>query len=168
MNLQIIRIFLSEILFVIFLIIFFDNCQKDRLISKNIIETEINNVKNEFELKKIVVEKRIIAIDISELKKNYVNFISITVNGDDEKKYVQSFDYKTGISLSECSLNYKILPKNNDKSSMFYASYEGFVKIKEISKRKRQISIEYDFRLFAVPNDYKTYTIKGSITNCNY
>jgi len=143
-------------------------CQKENISPDNYFETKINNSDKVFKPETATILRGITIIAAHDSKVNSKKAIIITVNGDKTGKYKQTFDYKTGVSISQCSLSYKIISKEEEKSPTFFTSYEGNVEISDIDKKNKMISGEYNFKLYSVPDDNKPYVIKGKFINLSY
>ncbi|MCF6366046.1 MAG: DUF6252 family protein [Bacteroidales bacterium] len=143
-------------------------CRKGEISPDNFFETKINNSEKVFKPESATILKGITIIAAHDSKVNSKKAIIITVNGDKVGKYKQTFDYKTGVSVSQCSLSYKIISKEEESSPTFFTSYEGKVEITGLDRKNKLISGEYNFKLYSVPDDNKPYVIKGKFINLSY
>lgn len=161
---------INTIIFLVFLIFgfIFSGCEKKGIEPDNYFETEINNLQKKFSPVNATIEKGITIISTEQNEKNTKKSIIITINSDKVGNYEQTFDYKTGVSVSQCALTYKILTKEEISNPSFFISFEGNVKITEIDRRKKQISGTYLFKLNSVPDDDKPYVIKGKFVKLSY
>ncbi len=143
-------------------------CEKNNFAPENYFETNINNQEFNFEPQTAIISKGITIIGAHETKDNSKKAIVISINGDRIGNYKQTFDYKTGVSVSQCGLGYKILSKSEETMPNFYTSYEGNVKISEIDRKNKNISGSYNFKLYSIPNNNKSYIINGTFIKLDY
>ncbi len=157
-------------IFIIFLTISVGlvGCQKDSFSPDNYFETNINNSEKVFVPENANISKGITIIAALETKKDSKKAIVITINGDQIGKYKQTFDYKTGVSVSQCGLSYKIISKVIETTPTFYSSYEGSVEITEIDMENKNISGSYNFKLHSIPNNDKPYIIAGQFIKLSF
>lgn len=146
------------------------SCGKDDLEANEYFDTKINKeqVKN-LEPDKINVKRGITSIA------GYVNdddlkvAVVITVQGDKPGKYRQVYDYKTGVSVTECGLTYKVLSrKKASKSSDYFVSYEGAVIIDKIDAEKKTMSGSYEFKVRSIPDKKNEHLINGKFVNLSF
>ncbi len=162
------RIKLS-ILFIISIFLFvIYSCNKDELQANPHFEAQINN-----ELKtlspKVSVNRGIVILAGYLDKKDLEGAVVITVKGDKTGKYRQVYDYKTGVSVTECGLTYKALSRSKQKNaSGYYVSYEGNVIIDKINYNKRIISGSYNFKVRSVPDKKNEESISGKFINISF
>ena len=158
--------FITLILFLSILFVF--GCRKNDIAPENYFETKINNVNKSFRIDEITIDKGITVIAAHEIINNSKKSIIITINADDVGSFKQTFDYKTGVSISQCGLVYKIISKENEISPTFFMSYEGEVKITEIDRKNHHITGSYDFKLYSVPDNNQPYNISGKFIRTSY
>jgi len=161
-----IRKFITFIVFLSTVLIF--GCRKNDIAPENYFETKINNINKNFIVEQTTINKGITIIAAHETGNNSRKSIIITINADHVGSYKQTFDYKTGVSISQCGLTYKIISKENEISPTFFMSYEGEVNITEIDRKNCNISGSYDFKLYSVPNNNKPYNIAGKFLRTSY
>lgn len=159
------RIFLILVLFISFTFI---GCEKTDIEPDNYFETEINSLDKKFKSVEAIIDKGITIINAQEVETNSIKTVVLTINTDEIGNFKQTFDYKTGVSISECGLSYKIISKDDESGSTFFISYEGSVSITEIDRRKKQITGSYIFKLNSIPNSEKPYIIKGKFIKLSY
>ena len=157
-------------IFIIFLTISVGlvGCQKDSFSPDNYFETNINNSEKVFVPENANISKGITIIAALDTKKDSKKAIVITINGDQIGKYKQTFDYKTGVSVSQCGLTYKIISKLIETTPTFYSSYEGNVEITEIDNENKKISGNYNFKLHSIPDNDKPYVIAGQFIKLSF
>ena len=143
-------------------------CRKNDIAPENYFETKINNISKDFFVDEVSINKGITIIAANEISDESRKTILITINADEAGTYKQTFDYKTGVSISQCSLTYKVITKENEESPGFFTSYEGEVEITEIDRKNEHISGYYNFVLYSVPNDNKPYQISGRFIRTSY
>lgn len=143
-------------------------CQKNTIVPDNYFETKINNSTEVFIPKNANISKGITIIAALDKQKDSRKSIVISINGDQIGSYKQTFDYKTGVSVSQCGLSYKIISKIKDNSPSFFSSYEGFVEIEELDREAKNISGTYNFKLNSVPNTNKPYFISGKFVKLSF
>jgi len=114
------------------------------------------------------ISKGITIIAALDKKENSKKAIVITINGDQIGKYKQTFDYKTGVSVSQCGLTFKTISKDKNISENFYSSYNGTVEITDIDTDNKKISGTYNFKLYSVPDNNKPYTISGKFIKLSF
>lgn len=158
--------------FIIFLLflssVFVSGCRKNDIAPENYFETKINKVNKNFIIDKTTINKGITIISAHQTSNNSKKSIIITVNADEIGSYKQTFDYKTGVSISQCGLTYKIISKENDISPTFFMSYEGEIEITEIDRKNQHITGTYDFKLYSVPDNNQPYNISGKFIRTSY
>jgi len=162
------NLFKNIIVFFIIVTIGLIGCQKDSIVPDNYFETSINNDEKVFVPENANISKGITILAALDSKENSKKAIVITINGDQIGKYKQTFDYKTGVSVSQCGLSYKIISKIIETSPSFYSSYEGNVEITEIDMDNKNISGNYNFKLHSVPDNNKPYVITGKFIKLNF
>lgn len=143
-------------------------CQKDNIVPENYFETHINNDKKVFIPQTANVSKGITIIAALDKKENSKKAIVITINGDQVGKYKQTFDYKTGVSVSQCGLTFKTISKDKEVNENFYSSYNGTVEITDIDTDNKKISGTYNFKLYSVPGNNKPYSISGKFIKLSF
>ncbi len=143
-------------------------CEKENISPDNFFETKINNSEKAFKSESATISKGITVIPAFDSKVNSKKAIIITIKGDEKGKYKQTFDYKTGVSISQCGLSYKIISKEKEALPTFFTSYEGNVEITDKDRKNKMISGTYSFKLYSVPDDNKPYVIKGKFINLSY
>ncbi|MCD4793180.1 MAG: hypothetical protein K8R54_08120 [Bacteroidales bacterium] len=158
--------FVTYILF--FSIVFVFGCRKNDIAPENYFEIKINNINKNFVVYETTIDKGITIIAAHETNDNSKKSIIITINADDIGSYKQTFDYKTGVSISQCGLTYKIISKEIETSPSFFMSYEGEVEITEIDRKNCHISGSYDFKLYSVPDNNQPYNISGKFIRTSY
>ena len=162
------KVFRHFILYFIFFGTIFIACEKKNIEPENIFESQINNINQAFEASEIT-QKNGITVILSHLADdNFVKTIKVTINSDESGSYKQTYDYKTGVSVSECSLNYTIVNKKDTTAPLIFTSLEGNVYISEKNRRKKQISGSYIFKLNSFPQVDKPYYIKGKFIKVKY
>lgn len=161
--------FLKNIILSFFILSFvIIGCEKENISPDNFLETKINNTVKVFKPENASIAKGITVISAFDSKVNSKKAIIITVKGDEIGKYKQTFDYKTGVSVSQCGLSYKIISKNKEALPTFFTSYEGNVEITDLNRKNKMISGKYSFKLYSVPDNNKPYVIKGKFINLSY
>lgn len=146
----------------------FIGCEKTGIEPGNYMKTEINNLDKIFKPAEATISKGITIINARETEANSIKSIVLTINADEIGNFKQTFDYKTGVSISECSLTYKILSNKEEMSPTFFISFEGSVNFTEIDRRNKQITGSYFFKLNSVPNSEKPYIIKGKFVKLSF
>ena len=158
--------FVTYILFISIVFVF--GCRKNDIAPENYFEIKINNINKNFVVYETTIDKGITIIAAHETSDNSKKSIIITINADNVGSYKQTFDYKTGVSISQCGLTYKIISKEIETSPSFFISYEGEVEITEIDRKNRHISGSYDFKLYSVPDKNQPYNITGKFIRTSY
>jgi len=143
-------------------------CKKNIITPDNYFETTINNASETFVPEKANITKGITIIAAINKKNNSKKAIVITINGDKIGNYKQTFDYKTGVSVSQCGLSYKTISKLDESSPTFFSSYEGAVEIEELDRDNKNITGTYSFKLSSIPNNNKPYFISGKFVKLSY
>jgi hypothetical protein len=146
----------------------FSNCQKKQIEPQNYFDATINNKSEQLRLAEANVERGITVITVAQDVENLSKTIVITINSDKPGRYHQYFDYKTGVSMSECGLNYEISEKNDVKNPKFFKSIEGNVEITDINFRKKMISGTYNFRINSLSEKNIPNSIKGKFINISF
>jgi len=143
-------------------------CQKENIVPENYFETRINNADKVFVPQNANIAKGITIIAAIDKKKNSQKTIVISINGDQVGNYKQTFDYKTGVSVSQCGLSFKTISKEKEIDASFYSSYQGNVEISDIDRENKNITGTYNFKLYSVPDNNKPYTISGKFIKLSY
>lgn len=144
----------------------FFSCEKEVINPEGLFETNINNVDIKLSPKSATIDKGVISLNAYSSKNNEISTLVITVKGDQENSYNQEYDYKTGVSVTQCGLTYKIFSKNSNGEPEYYVSYEGFVKITSVDRHRNTVSGKYNFIVRSIPDKSNTrQTIKGSFVN---
>jgi len=143
-------------------------CQKENIVPENYFETKINNAEKIFVPQNANISKGITIIAAIDKKENSKKTIVISINGDHVGNYKQTFDYKTGVSVSQCGLSFKTMSKEKEINPNFYSSYQGNVEITDIDRDNKNISGTYNFKLYSVPDNNKPYTISGKFIKLIY
>ncbi len=146
----------------------FSNCEKKQIEPQNYFEVNVNNNSELFKPKEASVEKGITEITACDEIENTTRTIVITVNTDAPGKYHQYFDYKTGVSRSQCGLIYELLENADDKAPVYFKSIEGQVEITDINHRKKLISGFYRFKIRSLSDMNIPNSIKGTFINISY
>ncbi len=158
--------FLFKIILIAFILIYNFSCEKDEIKPQSLFETKINEADKKLSPSKAIIDKGIISISAFQVKQNIKSALVITVKGDKESLYEQEYDYKTGVSITQCGLTYKIFSRTPNIEPEYYVSYEGFVKITSIDGKRNTISGEYEFRVRSIPDKNNTkQVIKGSFVD---
>lgn len=158
------KIFIVFLLFALAIV----GCQKENIVPENYFETKINNANKIFVPQNANIAKGITIIAAIDKKENSQKTIVISINGDNVGEYKQTFDYKTGVSVSQCGLTFKTISKEKTTNSNFYNSYQGTVEITDIDRENKNISGNYNFKLYSVPENNKPYTISGKFIKLAY
>lgn len=143
-------------------------CRKNDIVPENYFETEINDVSRDFFFDEASINKGIIIIAANEISDDSRKSLIITIKAEEIGSYKQTFDYKTGVSISQCGLSYKILTKENQESPTIYTSHEGEVEITEIDRKNKHISGNYNFILYSIPKDTNPYRISGRFIKTSF
>ncbi len=143
-------------------------CQKENIVPENYFETKINDAEKVFVPQNANIAKGITIIAAIDKKDNSQKTIVISINGDQVGSYKQTFDYKTGVSISQCGLSYKTISKDKNTDTNFYSSYQGKVEISDIDLKNKKISGTYNFKLYSVPDNNKPYTISGKFIKLSF
>ncbi len=133
------------VIFVLLLLIITQSCDKKVINPENIIEVRIDgNIQNAV-TENIKINKGISEISFKICENNNVSgIIIVKINGNKNGEYFQTFDYKTGVVNSECSLSYII---SDTKENIYLISYEGKVVISDIDTGNNLISGTYSFKV---------------------
>jgi hypothetical protein len=153
------------LIYFIIIFAFFSNCQKKAIEPQNYFEAAVNNTSDSYKLKEAFIEKGITNISVISELDGLKKSIIITVNSDKPGKFHQYFDYKTGVSLSECGLVYEVQQSNDDRTPKYFKSIEGNVEIIEVNQRKGIISGFYNFRINSLSGFTSPDQIKGKFIN---
>jgi hypothetical protein len=153
------------IVYISFILMVFGNCQKKQIEPQNYFDATINNKSEQLKLSDAYISKGITEIKVYREDENLSKSIIITINSDKIGRYHQYFDYKTGVSMSECGLNYEIHEKEDVKNPKYFKSNEGQVEITDINFRKRMISGTYNFRINSLSEKNIPNSIKGKFIN---
>jgi len=109
------------------------------------LQATINAEFQHFEKKKAELKEGFITILSSEHSTNDgANTFMITVNGNKPGDYVQSYDPRTGVSITQCRMVYRM---NKTNELTYYISFEGKVKLAEIDYVNKTINGSFQFRL---------------------
>ncbi len=157
----------NAFLYLIIILTVFTNCQKKAIEPQNYFEAAINNTSDSYKLKEAFIEKGITKISVISELDELTRSIMITINSDKPGKFHQYFDYKTGVSLSECGLVYEIHESNDLKNPKYFKSIEGTVEILEVNQRKGIISGNYNFRINSLSGFTSPDQIRGKFINLN-
>ena len=158
--------YLFPIVFIIITVTF--GCRKNDIAPENYFETKINEVSKDFFVDEASMNKGITIIAANEITDVSRKTIIITINADEVGTYKQTFDYKTGVSISQCGLTYKIITKQTEDTPTFFMSYEGEVELSEIDMKNGHITGTYNFVLHSVPEDSKPYRISGRFIRTSF
>lgn len=141
------------------------SCQKQEVTPTEFFNAKINNSETLLNYKQINISKGITILAGYSSVKDDKSIIIITVHGDKEGSYKQEYDYKTGVSVTQCGLTHKVLSK---QSSEYYTSYEGTVVISDIDKENKKISGSYTFKVRSIPDNKNVKEIKGKFSNLKF
>jgi len=155
------------IIFFISIVFVFGNCQKKEIEPQNYFDAVVNNSSERLKPIEAYVDKGITEIKVGEIIDGLSRSIIINVNSDKPGKYVQKYDYKTGVSMSECGLVYEIQDRE-DNIPKYFKSIEGNIEITEINSRKRTISGTYNFRINSLSDNNTQNSIKGKFINISF
>jgi len=154
-----------KILFLSLITITIFSCQKQEVAPSEFFNAKINNSETLLTNKQINISKGITIIAGYNSNKEDKSIIIITVHGDKEGSYKQEYDYKTGVSVTQCGLTHKTISK---KQNGYFTSYEGKVTISKIDKENKKISGHYTFKVRSIPDSKNVKEIKGKFTNLSY
>ncbi len=155
------------ILIVLSMILFFGNCQKKEIEPQNYFDAVVNNSSERLKPIEAYVDKGITEITVGEIIDGLSRTIRINVNSDKPGKYIQKYDYKTGVSMSECGLVYEI-QNLQDNTPKYFKSIEGQLEITEINSHRRTISGTYNFRINSLSDNNTQNSIKGKFINISF
>ncbi len=133
------------VVFVLLLLIIVQGCDKKVINPENIIEVRINdNIQNAV-TENIKINKGVSEITFKIYENHNVSGrIIVKINGNKTGEYFQTFDYKTGVINSECSMSYTV---SDTKENIYLISYEGKAVISDIDTRNNLISGTYSFKV---------------------
>jgi len=140
--------FKKYILLIFSALLFFSlfSCRKNSMKPLNFIELHQNNNKENVIFKNAVFDKGTFEINFSVFKNQTNELLKLKINGNTPDKYVQIFDYKTGVTVSQCSLTSNIIDSSSD-TVKYMNSYEGKVIITETDIKNHLISGTFSFKI---------------------
>ncbi len=162
---------MKSIKFILSLLLFagiFSSCEKRVIIPEDTFEVKIRDAQNQkFEVKEALMNKGLTLITAGKNTSGDVLQVKISVNADKEGVYKQTFDYKTGVAISQCMLDYEETDSLNHEF-YFSKSYEGYVNIARIDPERRQMSGDYSFVLKPLTKKTGSFIVKGSFEKVNF
>ncbi len=155
---------------ILFLFIFVGlfSCKKQDIEPTNYIDVEINKQNTELTSGFASISNGIAILAGSNISDYEKSTMIISINGDRKGKYLQNYDYKTNVSISQCALTYKTISKSKTSTPQFFSSYEGKVTISEINMKEKKISGSYSFRVKSIPATKNVQEIKGKFYNVGF
>jgi len=155
--------------FVLALVVTLYSCQKDELQAKHYFEASINNSVKKLSPDNVSINKGITILAGYLNDKDVKSAVVITINGNKPGKYRQIYDYKTGVSVTECGLTYKVLSRKiRSGDSDYFVSFEGDVVIEEIDYDKKLLTGSYAFKVRSIPDTQKKQEINGKFINVSF
>jgi hypothetical protein len=154
--------------YLLIIVLLLANCGKTQIEPMNYFDATINNRTEQLKLTEAQVENGITEITVSDDTDNHTKTILITINSDKIGRFHQYYDYKTGVSMSECWLNYEIHEKDDLKNPNYFKSIEGQVELTDINSRKKTISGNYNFRINSLSEKNIPNFIKGKFINVSF
>jgi len=155
--------------FVLALVVTLYSCQKDELQAKQYFDASIDNVVKTLSPDNVNINKGITILAGYLNDKDAKSAVVITINGNKAGKYRQIYDYKTGVSVTECGLTYKVMSRKvRTGDADYFVSYEGDVVIDEINYDKKLLSGSYSFKVRSIPDTQKKQEINGKFINVSF
>jgi len=154
---------------ILLFVVLFTSCGKNEDIQPDSTFTaEVDNNLLKIVDTKTTINKGITIIVGSDRQKEIKNIFVVTIRGIEEGTYKQEFDYKTGVSVAQCSMTMKTISKEQTKLPDYFISYEGNVEISNINHKSKTISGTYSFRVKSIPESKKLDLIEGNFYNLSY
>ena len=146
-----------------------NSCQKDDFQADNLFQASVNNESKSLSADNVSVKRGVSSIAGYLNDESTDGVLILTIKGDKPGRYRQVYDYKTGVSITECGLNYKILSRKipSDESN-YYVSFEGEVIIDKIDFDSKLMSGSYSFKMRSIPDRQKEQIISGKFINVRF